>query len=86
MISYCEKCNEKIEENIDFCPDCGGRILKKKYCVWCKELINNEASVCPHCKRNPNSKTGDKITLIVFAILIFLLFVAPFLKVFGIRH
>lgn len=48
-------------------------------CVWCKEQVVSTATVCPHCRRNPKSKFGDRIALIIIAFILFLLFVFPIL-------
>ena len=72
--NFCKHCGKKSKENDTFCENCGTKIKKTdaKQCVWCKQDINYEATVCPFCKRNPNSKTGDRIALIVIGIIIFI--------------
>ena len=45
----CKYCNADIEQDAQFCPNCGKDLSKLNKCVKCGELLDNETAFCPHC-------------------------------------
>lgn len=45
----CKYCNADIEQDAQFCPNCGKDLSKFNKCVKCGELLDNETVFCPHC-------------------------------------
>ena len=45
----CKYCNADIEQDAQFCPNCGKDLSKFNKCVKCGELLDNETAFCPHC-------------------------------------
>lgn len=45
----CKYCNAEIEQDAQFCPNCGKDLSKFNKCVKCGELLDNDTVFCPHC-------------------------------------
>ena len=45
----CKYCSADIEQEAQFCPNCGKDLSKFNKCVKCGELLDNETVFCPHC-------------------------------------
>ena len=45
----CKYCNSDIEQDAQFCPNCGKDLSKFNKCVKCGELLDNDTVFCPHC-------------------------------------
>jgi len=63
----CKYCNANVEQDAQFCPNCGKDFSKLKKCVKCGELLDKDTLFCPHCgteqprkKRPVEKKTSSK--------------------------
>ena len=57
----CKYCNADIEQDSQFCPNCGKDLSKFNKCVKCGELIDNETAFCPNCgTEQPHEKVVEK--------------------------
>lgn len=45
----CRYCNADVEQDAQFCPNCGKDLSKLKRCVKCGEFLDNDSMFCPHC-------------------------------------
>lgn len=45
----CKYCNAEIEQDAQFCPNCGKDLSNFDKCVKCGELLDQDAAFCPHC-------------------------------------
>ena len=45
----CKYCNAEIEQDAQFCPNCGKDLSKFSKCVKCGELLDNDTVFCPYC-------------------------------------
>lgn len=77
---FCSNCGKELTEDAKFCFNCGEKFdiddeiinseKTTKQCIWCKQSINIGATVCPFCRRNPNSKIGDRLALLIVALIL----------------
>ncbi|WP_407374400.1 zinc ribbon domain-containing protein [Methanobrevibacter sp.] len=54
MEKYCKNCGAPLNENAQFCPDCGREVEHKrkhthKFCPNCGEKIDYDENFCRHC-------------------------------------
>ena len=63
----CKYCNADVEQEAQFCPNCGKDFSKFKKCIKCGELLDKDAVFCPHCgaeqprkKRPVEKETSSK--------------------------
>lgn len=45
----CKYCNADIEQDAQFCPNCGKDLSKFNKCIKCGELLDSDTVFCPHC-------------------------------------
>ncbi len=45
----CKYCGQEIENEAQFCPNCGKDLSKLKKCVNCHEILDNDSEFCPLC-------------------------------------
>lgn len=45
----CKYCNADIEQDAQFCPNCGKNLSKFKKCIKCGELLDRGDDYCPFC-------------------------------------
>jgi RNA polymerase subunit RPABC4/transcription elongation factor Spt4 len=45
----CKYCNADIEQEAQFCPNCGKDLSKFNRCVNCGELLDRDTEFCPYC-------------------------------------
>ena len=45
----CKYCHAEIEQDAQFCPNCGRDLSKISRCVKCGELLDKGTSFCPYC-------------------------------------
>ena len=45
----CKYCNTEIEQDAQFCTNCGKDLSKFRRCVNCGELLDRDAFFCPYC-------------------------------------
>ena len=45
----CKYCNAEIEQDAQFCTNCGKDLSKFKRCVSCGELLDRDTEFCPFC-------------------------------------
>lgn len=45
----CKYCNAEIEQDAQFCPNCGKDLSKFMKCVKCSEILDDDTVFCPHC-------------------------------------
>ena len=76
----CKYCNADIEQDAQFCPNCGKDLSKFNKCIKCGELLDSDTVFCPHCGAEQDNKdvaerTGSKkwmwaiIAVILLAII-----------------
>ena len=62
---FCEKCGSQIDDDEQFCPNCGTKsknsISSKKFCESCGKEVNENAVVCPNCGVSVKSKSKNKL-------------------------
>jgi len=70
----CKYCNADIEQDAQFCPNCGKDLSKYKKCVKCGELLDNNTFFCPFCgaelsheevSEEPHSKKWLWLTIVL---------------------
>lgn len=45
----CIKCNAELDDNAEFCGQCGAAQSKKKTCSKCHSALEDGFQFCPHC-------------------------------------
>ncbi len=81
----CKYCNAEIEQDAQFCPNCGKDLSKLNKCVKCGEILDDKTVFCPYCGAEQPikapSENGSKkvIKAGVFALIIVFIAVAAFL-------
>ena len=45
----CKYCNIEIEQDAQFCPNCGKNLSKISRCIKCGELLDRSDDFCPFC-------------------------------------
>ncbi|MFH2067426.1 MAG: ATPase, T2SS/T4P/T4SS family [Pseudomonadota bacterium] len=50
----CPHCHVFLEERFDFCPFCGGTIIRR--CRECSQYLDLSWKVCPHCGKADDAK------------------------------
>ncbi len=59
---FCEKCNNKLKDDWDYCPYCITKIKMEK-CLNCDKEIKKGWDYCPFCKEaRPKKKVGKDIS------------------------
>lgn len=62
---FCEKCGTQIDDNEQFCSNCGTKAKNsgsaKKFCESCGKEVNENAVVCPNCGVSVKSKSPNKL-------------------------
>lgn len=61
----CVFCNHEIEDDAQFCPNCGKKLPQPKCCPHCGEQLDDDAQFCPNCgKKTSQSRvqTNDLLT------------------------
>ena len=57
----CKYCNTEIEQDAQFCSNCGKDLSKFDKCVKCGELLDQDAAFCPHCgTEQPHEEVGEE--------------------------
>ena len=49
MKMKCKYCHAEIEQDAQFCTNCGKDLSMFGKCVKCGELLDSDASFCPYC-------------------------------------
>lgn len=71
MVMHCQECGKKAEENFQFCPFCGKKLIKPKICSNCGAKLKENFMFCPECGKKwsssekhliPKSKKTEKPT------------------------
>ncbi len=71
MVMHCQECGKKAEENFQFCPFCGKKLIKPKICSNCGAKLKEIFMFCPECGKKwsssgksfiPESKKTEKPT------------------------
>lgn len=52
----CKYCNAEIEQDAQFCTNCGKDLSKFKRCVSCGELLDRDTEFCPYCGTKQTSE------------------------------
>ena len=58
----CRFCDSDIEQDAQFCPNCGKDLSKFSKCVKCGELLDNDTVFCPHCGTEQPRKVVEEKT------------------------
>jgi len=78
----CPECNHETSDTAKKCNNCGFKVAKflkdKEVCPDCKSFVKKKAKKCDNCGANRKKPMSTLTKLILFLIL-FPLFVAPFL-------
>lgn len=48
----CIKCNEMVDDNLNFCKNCGEKLKPIKICKSCKRIIDLDSQYCGYCGEN----------------------------------
>ncbi|ANK63406.1 hypothetical protein AYR56_05145 [Loigolactobacillus backii] len=73
-MNYCQKCGNKLDENVEFCPKCGQEVLNidqvaTKFCSNCGKKIPAASDYCPNCgvqlKSNSTQENSTKQQAII---------------------
>jgi membrane protease subunit (stomatin/prohibitin family) len=56
----CPGCNQTIQRDAKFCPQCGRQILIIQKCTGCGENLSADAKFCVRCGRSVEAKQQDK--------------------------
>jgi hypothetical protein len=55
LCPYCPKCDSDVIRDeselmeMNFCPDCGTKLIQPSYCIWCNNPVNGSAKYCTGC-------------------------------------
>lgn len=55
MVMHCQECRKKVEENFQFCPFCGKKLIKPKICSNCGAKLKENFMFCPECGKKWDS-------------------------------
>ncbi len=55
MVMHCQECGKKAEENFQFCPFCGKKLIKPKICSNCGAKLKENFMFCPECGKKWDS-------------------------------
>ena len=56
----CKYCNADIEQDAQFCTNCGKDLSKFNRCVKCGELLDSDTVFCPYCGTKQSKKDEVK--------------------------
>ncbi len=56
----CVFCNHEIEDDAQFCPNCGKKLPQPKCCPHCGEQLDDDAQFCPNCGKKTSQSSTDK--------------------------
>lgn len=56
----CKYCNAEIEQDAQFCTNCGKDLSKFKRCVSCGELLDRDTEFCPFCGTKQTSEEQNQ--------------------------
>lgn len=51
----CVKCNADIEQDAQFCPYCGTRVVYTRCCTKCGKPLDEDSDFCPYCGTKQDS-------------------------------
>lgn len=57
----CKYCNADIEQDAQFCPNCGKDLSKFNKCIKCGELLDSDTVFCPHCGTEQPHEEKDEV-------------------------
>lgn len=78
---YCRNCGKELNENADYCTNCGVATTKgNSYCSACGTETNENADVCVKCGANLSKQKKEPKSKIAAGLL------GVFLGVFGIHR
>lgn len=78
---YCRNCGKELNENADYCTNCGVATTKgNSYCSACGTETNENADVCVKCGANLSKQKKEPKSKIAAGLL------GIFLGVFGIHR
>jgi len=52
---YCPECKQDLIPDstgtlkVNFCPDCGTKLIQPSRCLWCRSPVNASAIYCTGC-------------------------------------
>lgn len=76
----CKYCNAEIEQDAQFCPNCGKDLSKFNKCVKCGELLDNDTVFCsycgteqPHEEKAEAEKSSSKKWLLALPLIVLLI-------------
>lgn len=67
MPKFCNKCQKKFDNDVDFCPYCGKPVIeyvewpKQKFCTKCGAQLDGDEDFCPQCGIAIHSVSHGKI-------------------------
>lgn len=79
----CKYCHAEIEQNAQFCTNCGKDLSNLPRCVKCGEILDNNTEFCPYCgTKQPNQEKlqtekpkGKKKFWIIGVVIVILLII-----------
>ncbi len=78
---YCRNCGKELNENADYCTNCGVATTKgNSYCSACGTETNENADVCVKCGANLSKQKKEPKSKIAAGLL------GVFLGVFGVHR
>ena len=48
-MKFCANCNKSFDDDLNFCPECGEKLLSKDVCPKCGAAISEDDKFCPSC-------------------------------------
>lgn len=45
----CISCNSEISDSVNFCPECGAKVIRVKYCSQCGTKLHSNVKFCHEC-------------------------------------
>lgn len=48
-MKFCANCNKSFDDDLNFCPECGEKLLSKDVCPKCGAAITEDDKFCPSC-------------------------------------
>ena len=58
----CPQCHKEYDDSVQFCQDCGKKLVRADACPKCGMEIDPSAQFCPHCGHSLKEEVKSKYT------------------------